>query len=119
MVAMTVEAITETFRDLRGDERYLRATCHADAGSVVLSMWRDTACAGTFRLSVDDVPDLIALLRRGLKDAYDEARSPEAEVAAAAQVPQQREAHASEWHAGPTEWDRCETVQFNPDPLAG
>jgi hypothetical protein len=40
----------------------------------VLSLWRDNVCAGTFRLGADEVPDLIALLRRGLDEAYDAAR---------------------------------------------
>ena len=41
---------------------------------VVLSLWRDNLCAGTFRLAVDEVPDLIDLLRAGLADAYAVAR---------------------------------------------
>ena len=41
---------------------------------MVLSLWRDNVCAGTFRLGADEVPDLIALLRRGLDEAYDAAR---------------------------------------------
>ena len=40
----------------------------------MLSLWRDNVCAGTFRLSADEVPDLITLLRRGLDEAYDVAR---------------------------------------------
>lgn len=81
------QATTETFRDQRGGERYLRATCHADAGSVVLSLWRAEACAGTFRLAVEDVPDLIGLLRNGLKDAYNEARDLEGIELLAARAP--------------------------------
>ena len=41
---------------------------------MVLSLWRDNVCAGTFRLPADDVPDLITLLRQGLDDAYALAR---------------------------------------------
>ena len=41
---------------------------------MVLSLWRDNVCAGTFRLAADEVPDLIALLRHGLDEAYDAAR---------------------------------------------
>ena len=41
---------------------------------MVLSLWRDNVCAGTFRLAADEVPDLIALLRQGLDQAYDTAR---------------------------------------------
>ena len=39
----------------------------------MLSLWRDNVCAGSFRLAVDEVPDLIALLRAGLDQAYDVA----------------------------------------------
>lgn len=41
---------------------------------MVLSLWRGTTCAGTFRLDVTEVPELIAVLARGLDDAYDAAR---------------------------------------------
>ena len=62
------------FLDPRGDGRSLRVTWHQERQLVVLSLWRDNVCAGTFRLAADEVPDLIALLRRGLDDAYDAAR---------------------------------------------
>jgi hypothetical protein len=62
------------FLDPRGEDRSLRVTWHHDQQLVVLSLWRDNVCAGTFRLAADEVPDLIALLRRGLDDAYDVAR---------------------------------------------
>ena len=32
---------------------------------VVLSLWRGGVCTGTFRLPVDEVPDLIDVLRAG------------------------------------------------------
>lgn len=47
----------------------------ADPGLVVLSLWRDNVCTGSFRLSVDEVPDLIDLLRAGLDGAYRSALS--------------------------------------------
>jgi hypothetical protein len=62
------------FLDPRGEDRSLRVTWHQESLLVVLSLWRDNVCAGTFRLAADEVPDLIALLRRGLDDAYDAAR---------------------------------------------
>ncbi|RYB89245.1 hypothetical protein EUA06_17395 [Nocardioides glacieisoli] len=62
------------FLDPRGEDRTLRVTWHQDAQLVVLSLWRDNVCAGTFRLAADEVPDLIALLRQGLDEAYDAAR---------------------------------------------
>jgi hypothetical protein len=62
------------FLDPRGEDRTLRVTWHQESQLVVLSLWRDNVCAGTFRLAADEVPDLIALLRQGLDQAYDAAR---------------------------------------------
>lgn len=64
----------EVFLDPRGADRSLRVTWHQDSQLVVLSLWRDNVCAGTFRLAADEVPDLIAMLRAGLDQAYDAAR---------------------------------------------
>jgi hypothetical protein len=61
--------------DARGGDRALRVSWHPEAGLVVLSLWRDNVCAGSFRLAVDEVPDLIDLLRAGLDQAYDAALS--------------------------------------------
>ena len=61
------------FLDSRGGDRALRVSWHHESGLVVLSLWRDNVCAGSFRLDVDEVPDLIALLRSGLDQAYDVA----------------------------------------------
>ena len=61
------------FLDSRGSERALRVSWHHEAGVVVLSLWRDNVCSGSFRLAVDEVPDLIARLRSGLDRAYDVA----------------------------------------------
>jgi hypothetical protein len=60
--------------DPRGEDRSLRVSWHPEADVVVLSLWRDNLCAGTFRLTVDEVPTLIDLLRAGLTDAYVDAR---------------------------------------------
>ena len=60
--------------DARGDDRALRVSWHPEAEVVVLSLWRDNVCTGTFRLSIEEVPDLIDLLRTGLADAYAVAR---------------------------------------------
>ena len=48
--------------DARGDDRALRVSWHDEAGVVVLSLWRDNVCTGTFRLAAADVPDLIDTL---------------------------------------------------------
>jgi hypothetical protein len=63
------------FLDARGSDRALRISWHAEADLVVLSLWRDNVCAASFRLSVDEVPELIAMLRAGLDRAYDGART--------------------------------------------
>jgi hypothetical protein len=61
------------FLDARGGDRAMRVSWHHEAGLVVLSLWRDNVCAGSFRLAVDEVPELIDLLRTGLDRAYDVA----------------------------------------------
>ena len=62
------------FLDTRGEDRSLRVTWHQESLLVVLSLWRDNVCAGTFRLAADEVPDLIEMLRKGLDESYDAAR---------------------------------------------
>jgi len=59
------------YLDPRGGDRALRVSWHQDKGLVVFSLWRDNVCAGSFRLAVDEVPDLISLLSAGLASAYD------------------------------------------------
>ena len=61
------------FLDARGGDRALRVSWHHEAGLVVLSLWRENVCAGSFRLAVDEVPALIDMLRAGLDTAYDVA----------------------------------------------
>ena len=41
----------------RGSDRALRVSWHHESGVVVLSLWRENVCAGSFRLAVDEVPD--------------------------------------------------------------
>ena len=62
------------YLDARGAERALRVSWHHESGLVVLSLWRDNLCAGSFRLAVDEVPDLIDMLRAGLVRSYEHAR---------------------------------------------
>lgn len=62
------------FLDARGDDRALRVSWHEDSGLVVLSLWRDNVCAGSFRLAIDEVPELIGVLRAGLLESYEAAR---------------------------------------------
>ena len=52
----------EWFTDPRGVDRQLQLTCHSDARRVVLSIWHDKTCAGTFQLPLEETPRLIAHL---------------------------------------------------------
>ncbi len=51
-------------RELFSDDRGvgLRVTSHGDAGLVVISLWRDGRCTGTFRLDRGDAARLATLL---------------------------------------------------------
>ena len=64
----------EVFLDQRGDGRALRVSWHPEADLVVLSLWRAGTCAGSFRLPMTEVPDLIDVLRGGLQTAYEQHR---------------------------------------------
>jgi hypothetical protein len=55
----------EVFDDVRGQGRTLRVSWHGDDGVVVLSMWRQSECTGSFRLPVSDLPDLLRALTDG------------------------------------------------------
>jgi hypothetical protein len=73
--ARPLPATGEIFLDARGNERALRVSWHYDTDLVVLSLWRENVCTGSFRLTVEEVPQLIELLRAGLDTAYAVARS--------------------------------------------
>ena len=73
--ARPLPASGEIYLDARGPERALRVSWHYDTDLVVLSLWRENVCTGSFRLTVDEVPGLIDLLRSGLDTAYAVARS--------------------------------------------
>jgi hypothetical protein len=62
------------YLDARGDDRAMRVSWHEESGLVVLSLWRENVCAGSFRLAIDEVPALIELLRAGLVRSYESAR---------------------------------------------
>jgi hypothetical protein len=68
--ARPLPATGDVFLDARGGDRALRVSWHHESGLVVLSLWRENVCAGSFRLAVDDVPELLDLLRTGLDTAY-------------------------------------------------
>jgi hypothetical protein len=71
------------FLDARGGDRALRVSWHHESGLVVLSLWRENVCAGSFRLAIDEVPDLIVMLRAGLVRNYESARDHLASVESA------------------------------------
>ncbi|WP_281897385.1 hypothetical protein [Micromonospora humidisoli] len=52
----------DLFTDVRGDERTMRVSYHPERGAVVLSLWSGTTCRGSFRMAVDDVSRLRAVL---------------------------------------------------------
>ena len=49
-------------RDVAG--RTLRISGHPESGRVVLSIWQDTICRATLRLSTEDVPQFVEMLTR-------------------------------------------------------
>lgn len=70
MSARPLPELGSVFLDARGADRALRVSWHTEADLVVVSLWRDNVCTGSFRLAVDEVPDLIDMLRAGLDRAY-------------------------------------------------
>jgi hypothetical protein len=68
--ARPLPAAGEIFLDARGGDRALRVSWHHESDLVVLSLWRDNVCAASFRLAVEEVPELIDMLRTGLDRAY-------------------------------------------------
>ena len=70
-----IPAAASIFLDARGADRALRVSWHSEADLVVLSMWRENVCVGSFRLAIDEVPELIAFLSAGLGSAYAGARA--------------------------------------------
>lgn len=67
----------EVFLDARGSSRALRLSWHPEADVVVLSLWRDGTCAGTFRMAQSDVADFVDALVDGLRDVRGPAPSPQ------------------------------------------
>jgi hypothetical protein len=59
----------DVFLDARGKGRAMRLSWHPEADVVVLSLWREETCAGTFRMPHEDVGAFIDALIDGLRDA--------------------------------------------------
>jgi hypothetical protein len=70
----------EVFLDAHREDRTLRLSWHAEAGLVVLSLWRANVCTGSFRLPAEEVPALVDALRAGLDQAYDASRAEDREA---------------------------------------
>jgi hypothetical protein len=68
-------AAGEVVLDARGSGRALRVTWHGEVDVVVLSLWHGGTCTGSFRLPVEEVPDLVDALRSGLAGVYDGHRA--------------------------------------------
>src|SRR5437763_7869161 len=76
---LPLPSIGDVFVDVRGDDRTLRVSYHADGGVVVVSLWAGAACRGSFRMGTDDVGRLLSVLAE-VRDSLDAAG--EAPVAA-------------------------------------
>ncbi len=60
------------FIDARGAERAMRVSWHSEKDLVVLSLWRDNVCTGSFRLGLPEAATLMEVLQSGLDHAYAE-----------------------------------------------
>lgn len=67
--AKSADARGEVFLDARGHGRAMRMTWHPEADVVVLSLWREATCVGTFRLPHAEVGAFIDTLVDSLRDA--------------------------------------------------
>jgi hypothetical protein len=72
----------DVFVDQRGAG--LRVTWHPERDMVVLSVWHEDRCAGTFRMPVQDVPRLSGLLAATLGDWVTQVSAPPPPAPAAA-----------------------------------
>jgi hypothetical protein len=52
---------SETFADVRGEDRTMRVTRHDESGIVVVSLWAGKLCRASFRLPTSELPRLAAL----------------------------------------------------------
>jgi hypothetical protein len=52
----------DVFDDMRDNGRRMRISCHTDRDAVVVSLWHDTLCRGSFRLAADDLDRLVSTL---------------------------------------------------------
>ena len=77
-VVLALPARGDVLLDSRGSERALRISWHHEDGLVVLSLWHEGVCTGSFRLDRGDVPALIDSLVSGLVEGYQAPRARQA-----------------------------------------
>jgi hypothetical protein len=71
-------SLGDIFADVRDNGRTMRISCHTDRGAVVVSLWHDTLCRGSFRLAADDLERFISTLAE-MSTALRSAPTPTAE----------------------------------------
>lgn len=64
------------FADPRTPTRRLAVSSHPEAGVVVLSLWQDDRCTGTFRLPLGDAATLVEALTDGMTASTPPPSSP-------------------------------------------
>jgi hypothetical protein len=69
-IVLALPARGDVLLDARGSGRALRVSWHHEGEVVVLSLWHEAVCTGSFRLDKSDVPALIDALVGGLVDGY-------------------------------------------------
>lgn len=55
---LPIPSLGDVFADVRGEDRTLRVSFHADRGVVVVSLWAGPVCRGSFRLAAGDIERL-------------------------------------------------------------
>jgi len=67
---LPIPSLGDVFDDVRGDDRALRVSFHADRGVVVVSLWAGPVCRGSFRMAAADIERLQATLEEMRTVAY-------------------------------------------------
>lgn len=69
-VVLALPVRGDVLLDARGSGRALRVSWHHEGEVVVLSLWHEAVCTGSFRLDKSDVPALVDALVGGLLEGY-------------------------------------------------
>jgi hypothetical protein len=54
--------VGDVFADVRDNGRTMRISCHEDQGIVVVSLWQNALCRGSFRMAAVDLSRFISAL---------------------------------------------------------